>query len=113
EQLDAVAVKARRDLVLSLGAVDGRNIWRANLPALLDRLEPAVAKRGIDRVQIAPSCSLLHVPIDVSLESDLDAELKSWLAFSVQKMAELATLGEALAKGRASVGDALEASAKA
>jgi 5-methyltetrahydropteroyltriglutamate--homocysteine methyltransferase len=113
EQLDAVAVKARQDLVLSLGVIDGRNIWRANLPALLDRLEPVVAKRGVDHLQVAPSCSLLHVPIDVSLETDLDAELKSWLAFSVQKMGELATLGEALAKGRASVVDALKASADA
>jgi 5-methyltetrahydropteroyltriglutamate--homocysteine methyltransferase len=113
EQLDAVAVKARRDLVLSLGVIDGRNIWRANLPALLDRLKPVVAKRGIDRLQIAPSCSLLHVPIDVSLESDFDAELKSWLAFSVQKMGELATLGKALVEGRAAVADALDASAKA
>ncbi|MEH6952133.1 5-methyltetrahydropteroyltriglutamate--homocysteine S-methyltransferase [Nitrobacter sp. NHB1] len=113
EQLEPIAAKAAQDLVLSLGVIDGRNIWRANLPALLDRLEPVVARRGIDRVQIAPSCSLLHVPIDVSLETDLDAELKSWLAFSVQKMSELATLGEALAKGRDSVGDALEASANA
>jgi 5-methyltetrahydropteroyltriglutamate--homocysteine methyltransferase len=113
EQLDSVAVKARQDLVLSLGVIDGRNIWRANLPALLDRLEPVVAKRGVDHLQVAPSCSLLHVPIDVSLETDLDAELKSWLAFSVQKMGELATLGEALAKGRASVVDALKASADA
>ena len=113
EQLDTVVVKARQDLVLSLGVIDGRNIWRANLPALLDRLESVVAKRGIDHVQIAPSCSLLHVPIDVALEADLDAELKSWLAFSVQKMAELATLGEALARGRASVADAVDASAKA
>jgi 5-methyltetrahydropteroyltriglutamate--homocysteine methyltransferase len=113
DQLDTVAAKARQDLVLSLGVIDGRNIWRANLPALLDRLEPMVAKRGIDRVQVAPSCSLLHVPIDVTLETDLDVELKSWLAFSVQKMSELATLGEALAKGRASVADALKASADA
>ncbi|WP_041345181.1 5-methyltetrahydropteroyltriglutamate--homocysteine S-methyltransferase [Nitrobacter winogradskyi] len=113
DQLEAVAAKAPHDLILSLGVIDGRNIWRANLPALLDRLEPVVSERGADRVQIAPSCSLLHVPIDVSLETDLDAELKSWLAFSVQKMGELATLGEALAKGRASVADALKASADA
>jgi 5-methyltetrahydropteroyltriglutamate--homocysteine methyltransferase len=113
QQLEAVAAKAREGLVLSLGVVDGRNIWRANLPALLDRLEPVVAKRGTDHVQIAPSCSLLHVPIDVSLETDLDAEVKSWLAFSVQKIGELATLGKALVNGRAAVKDPLEASAKA
>ena len=57
--------RRRADLVLSLGVIDGRNIWRADLPALLDRLEPAVAQRGTDHVQIAPSCSLLHVPIDL------------------------------------------------
>jgi 5-methyltetrahydropteroyltriglutamate--homocysteine methyltransferase len=112
EQLDAVAAKARQGLVLSLGVVDGRNIWRADLPALLDRLEPVVAKRGTDHVQLAPSCSLLHVPIDAGLESDLDAELKSWLAFAVQKMRELATLGEALTKGRAAVQDEITVSAQ-
>ena len=62
--------RRRAGLVLSLGVIDGRNIWRADLPALLDRLEPIVAKRGADRVQIAPSCSLLHVPVDLELETD-------------------------------------------
>ncbi len=61
EQLSPIVADARRDIVLSLGVVDGRNVWRSNLPAVLDRLEPAVAKLGEDRVQIAPSCSLLHV----------------------------------------------------
>jgi 5-methyltetrahydropteroyltriglutamate--homocysteine methyltransferase len=113
EQLDAVLAGARADLVLSLGVIDGRNIWRANLPALLDRLEPVLATRGADRVQVAPSCSLLHVPIDVALEPKLDDDLKSWLSFSVQKMGELAALGRALAQGREAVRDALDASAKA
>ena len=54
-----------RGLVLSLGVIDGRNVWRADLPAILERFEPAVAKRGADHIQIAPSCSLLHVPIDL------------------------------------------------
>jgi 5-methyltetrahydropteroyltriglutamate--homocysteine methyltransferase len=112
-QVDEVVAKAPQGLVLSLGVIDGRNIWRADLPRLLDRLEPIVVRRGTDHVQIAPSCSLLHVPIDVELEPDLDADLKGWLAFSVQKMRELATLGESLAKGRASVQDALAASAQA
>ena len=62
EQLDAVLAKALQDRVLSLGVVDGRNVWRADLPALLDRSEPRSPQRGADRVQIAPSCSLLHVP---------------------------------------------------
>jgi len=110
EQLDKVVVAAPKGLTLSLGAIDGRNIWRADLSALLDRLEPAVAKLGPDRVQIAPSCSLLHVPIDLELETGLDSDVKSWLAFSVQKIAELATLGKALAGGRDPVKAALAAS---
>ena len=89
EQLDDLAAFPK-DRVLSLGIIDGRNIWRADLSRLLDRLEPVVARLGSDRVQLAPSCSLLHVPIDLALETDLDPDVKRWLAFSVQKMEELA-----------------------
>ncbi|WP_088346452.1 MULTISPECIES: 5-methyltetrahydropteroyltriglutamate--homocysteine S-methyltransferase [Rhodomicrobium] len=113
EQLARVADEARPGLVLSLGAIDGRNVWRADLPAILDRLEPVVAKLGKDRVEIAPSCSLLHVPIDLDLEKWLNPELKRWLAFSVQKLGELATLGKALAGGREAVAGELAQSAMA
>jgi 5-methyltetrahydropteroyltriglutamate--homocysteine methyltransferase len=99
--------------VLSLGIIDGRNIWRADLSRILDRLEPVIAKLGKARVQIAPSCSLLHVPIDLALETGLDSEIKSWLAFSVQKLEELSTLGAALAGGRGSVEAALRVSDQA
>jgi 5-methyltetrahydropteroyltriglutamate--homocysteine methyltransferase len=109
-QLDDVLKKAPKGLVLSLGIIDGRNIWRANLPDILNRLEPAAARRGADQIQIAPSCSLLHVPIDLDQETGLDPELKTWLAFAEQKMGELATLGTALARGRDAVKDALTAS---
>jgi 5-methyltetrahydropteroyltriglutamate--homocysteine methyltransferase len=102
DQLDDLA-DFPKDRVLSLGIIDGRNIWRANLSGILDRLEPVIAKLGKDRVQIAPSCSLLHVPIDLALETGLDSEVKSWLAFSVQKLEELTTLGTALAGGRGAV----------
>ncbi len=112
-QLADVLKKAPKGLVLSLGVIDGRNIWRANLAGLLDRLEPVVANRGASAIQIAPSCSLLHVPVDLDQEAGLDPDLKSWLAFSVQKMAELATLGKALADGRDSVADILAASTAA
>jgi 5-methyltetrahydropteroyltriglutamate--homocysteine methyltransferase len=110
QQLDVVAAKAPPGMVLSLGVIDGRNVWRANLPAILDRVQPIVAARGIDRVQIAPSCSLLHVPIDVELEEGIDPDLKSWLAFANQKMGELVTLGTALASGRAGAEATLAAS---
>ena len=52
------------NLVLSLCVIDGRNVWRANLPALLDRIEPIVAERGVEGLILTPSCSLLHVPVD-------------------------------------------------
>ncbi|MCA1455836.1 5-methyltetrahydropteroyltriglutamate--homocysteine S-methyltransferase [Bradyrhizobium sp. BRP22] len=107
EQLNAIVAAARQDLVISLGVVDGRNVWRSNLPAVLDRLEPAIAKLGSDRVQIAPSCSLPHIPIDLELETDLDPNVKKWLAFSVQKIGELSTLGRVLALGREDAADVL------
>ncbi|OYU86781.1 MAG: 5-methyltetrahydropteroyltriglutamate--homocysteine S-methyltransferase [Bradyrhizobiaceae bacterium PARB1] len=110
DQLAQVASRIRSDLVLSLGVVDGRNVWRTDLSGTLDRITPVVKQLGTDRVQIAASCSLLHVPIDLELETDLDPDVKSWLAFALQKMGELSALGKALAQGRASVGDALSAS---
>jgi len=113
EQLDRVLAKAPRGLVLSLGVVDGRNIWRTDLEKVLARIEPVAARRGTDHVQVAPSCSMLHSPIDLELETNLDAEVKGWLAFSVQKMGELATLGRALGGGRESVKDKLAASTAA
>jgi 5-methyltetrahydropteroyltriglutamate--homocysteine methyltransferase len=96
EQLGQVIAGGRSDLVVSLGVIDGRNVWRSNLSALLERFGPAIAKLGKDRVQVAPSCSLLHVPIDLELETGLDPDVKSWLAFSVQKIGELAILARAL-----------------
>ena len=101
-----------KDSVLSLGVIDGRNIWRADLSRVLDRLEPVIAKLGKDRVQIAPSCSLLHVPIDLALETGLDPEVKNWLAFSVQKIEELTALGTALAGGRGATAARLNTSDK-
>ncbi|MGX1789968.1 5-methyltetrahydropteroyltriglutamate--homocysteine S-methyltransferase [Bosea sp. NPDC055332] len=113
EQLDAVLAKAPRGLVLSLGVVDGRNIWKADLEKVLAKIEPVIARRGTDHVQVAPSCSLLHSPIDLELETNLNSEVKGWLAFSVQKMGELSTLGRALGGERDSVQEALAASAAA
>ncbi len=113
EQLDLVGAKAPANLVLSLGLIDGRNVWRADLEALLDRIEPLLKRRGADRLIVAPSCSLLHVPVDLRLETALDADLKSWLAFAVQKAEELAALGRALNEGRGAVAAALAASTQA
>lgn len=94
--------------VLSLGVIDGRNIWKTDLNAVLDWLEPLSARLG-ERLWIAPSCSLLHVPVDLDSEQKLDAEVKSWLAFALQKLDELQVLGRALREGRAAVQPALAA----
>ncbi|WP_076998070.1 5-methyltetrahydropteroyltriglutamate--homocysteine S-methyltransferase [Variovorax sp. KK3] len=94
--------------VLSLGVINGRNIWKTDLTAVLDWLEPLAERLG-DRLWIAPSCSLLHVPVDLASEEKLDAELKSWLAFALQKLDELRLLGRALREGRAAVAEALAA----
>jgi 5-methyltetrahydropteroyltriglutamate--homocysteine methyltransferase len=110
EQLTEVASRAPRRMTLSLGIVDGRNIWRNDLRETLDRIEPIVERRGIDSIILAPSCSLVHVPIDLELETDCDPALKSWLAFAVQKLGELRTLGLALTEGRAMVTEELAAS---
>jgi 5-methyltetrahydropteroyltriglutamate--homocysteine methyltransferase len=83
--------------VLSMGVVDGRNIWRTDLDAAHKLLSRALDKHGAD-VWLAPSCSLLHVPYSVQGEDKLDTELASWLAFAVEKMQELSLL-KALVSG--------------
>ncbi len=101
---------AAGDKVLSLGIVDGRNVWRSDLSAMLDTLEPIVERLGAHRIVLAPSCSLLHVPIDLEAETELDAELRNWLAFSLQKIGELTTLSRALVDGRGAVAEQLKQS---
>lgn len=113
EQLAEVVNKARKDQVLSLGVIDGRNIWRADLSTIIDRIQPVIDKRGLEKIEIAPSCSLLHVPIDLELETTLDEELKSWLAFAAQKIDELSIIGRALASGKSTVLSELKAASDA
>ena len=92
--LRALASRATR---LSLGVLDGRNVWAADLDAALDRVDSAVEALGSDRVTVAPSCSLLHLPYEAGRETAIDEEVRSWLAFAVERVAELRTLGEAVA----------------
>ncbi len=98
--------------VLSLGVIDGRNIWKSDLGALLDWLEPIAARLG-GSLWLAPTCSLLHVPVDLQSETRLDPEIRSWLAFALQKLEELRLLGRALDEGRAAVAQALADNAAA
>ncbi|OCX90824.1 MAG: 5-methyltetrahydropteroyltriglutamate--homocysteine S-methyltransferase [Pseudomonas sp. CO183] len=81
--------------VLSLGLVNGRNVWRCDLDKALEVARHAAERLG-DRLWLAPSCSLLHSPVDLEREDRLDHELKGWLAFAVQKCAEVATLARAI-----------------
>lgn len=84
--------------IISLGVINGRNIWKTDLNAALQWLTP-IARRLGERLWIAPSCSLLHVPVDLNSEQKLDAETRSWLAFALQKLDELRLLGRALCEG--------------
>ncbi len=86
-------VKTKKNL--SLGVVDGRNIWKNNFEQSLNLIHKTIIKIGKERIFIAPSCSLLHSPCDLDLETDekiLAPEIKQWLAFAKQKLAEVATL---------------------
>jgi 5-methyltetrahydropteroyltriglutamate--homocysteine methyltransferase len=110
DQLERALKATPSGMTLSLGVVDGRNVWRNDLEQTLGRLEKAAAAIGKDRIMVAPSCSLLHCPIDLDTEPSLDAELKSWMAFAKQKLGETAVLVRALNEGRAAVAGELEAS---
>lgn len=107
EALAALPGLAGRRLVA--GVVDGRGVWRRDLVEALDHLEVLAASGA--HVDVAPSCSLLHVPHDVEREAQLDPEVRSWLAFADQKLAEVAVLARGLADGRDAVRAELAASA--
>ena len=112
DEVERVIDTLPEDRILSLGVIDGRNIWKTNLSATLDFLEPLRERLG-KRLWVAPSCSLLHVPVDLASETDLDDEVREWLAFAVQKLEELDTLAEALRYGRDSIQGRLQANARA
>jgi 5-methyltetrahydropteroyltriglutamate--homocysteine methyltransferase len=95
EQLPLLLDRLPNYKVLSLGLVDGRNVWRTDLAAALALAQDAYG-RFAERLWLAPSCSLLHSPVDLGREEQLDAELRSWLAFAVQKCAEVAVLTRAI-----------------
>ncbi|MBJ3784201.1 5-methyltetrahydropteroyltriglutamate--homocysteine S-methyltransferase [Devosia sediminis] len=113
DQLDAVFAALPKNKVLSVGVVDGRNIWRTDLDRAFGLVARAWDKVGPDRLELAPSCSLLHSPVDLDAETALDVELKSWLAFARQKLDEVAALSLAQKRGRGAAKPAFEASAAA
>lgn len=94
EELDQWLNALPASTMLSLGLVDGRNVWRNDLDASLDLIRRAEAVLGRERLVISPSCSLLHVPLGLSSETKLDAELETWLAFAEEKLKEVVLLAQ-------------------
>ncbi|MEX1212628.1 MAG: 5-methyltetrahydropteroyltriglutamate--homocysteine S-methyltransferase [Balneolaceae bacterium] len=95
DQLGEILNKFDDDKVLSLGLVNGRNIWKTDLKAASTLMQQAEQKLGRDRLIIAPSCSMLHCPVDLNQECDettLPQEVKQWMAFADQKLDELSLL---------------------
>ncbi len=95
QQLDEVLAVLKPHQVLSVGCVEGRNIWLTNFAEASALLNKAVKSLGAERVIVAPSCSLLHVPHDLRGESKLPARLKSWLRFAEEKLGEIVALAKA------------------
>ncbi|MCH8836640.1 MAG: 5-methyltetrahydropteroyltriglutamate--homocysteine S-methyltransferase [Candidatus Marinimicrobia bacterium] len=112
-QLEPVLANLPEHLTLSLGVVDGRNVWRNDLSQALAQIKSAMQQLGSERIMVGPSCSLLFSPIDLDQETKLDEELRSWLAFARQKLEEIMLLTKAANQGVSSVQDSFEASRKA
>jgi 5-methyltetrahydropteroyltriglutamate--homocysteine methyltransferase len=116
QELDAILPLLNNTQILSLGLVDGRNIWINNLAKSIELAQKAVAALGSERVFIAPSCSLAHSPFSTVFEKKIaekNPELFSWLSFSVEKVKEIVTIASAINKGADSVKEALAGNAAA
>ncbi len=112
DQLDDVLAMLPAPTVLSMGVVDGRNVWVNDMARSLELLDRAKAAVGGERIVIAPSCSLLHVPIDLGREKVLDAQIAQWLCFARQKLDEITVLTAAVRDGRDAAAGPLAANAK-
>jgi 5-methyltetrahydropteroyltriglutamate--homocysteine methyltransferase len=112
-QLEQALREAPSSLHLSLGIVDGRNIWRTEFERVLPLIEQSIQVLGSERLLIGPSCSLLHTPVDLAQETQLDDELKQWLAFARQKLEEIVLLARASNDGRGALTEQLEANRQA
>ncbi len=95
EQFEKVLDAVQENQTLSLGLVNGRNIWINNIANSIEIAKKAIEKLGAGRVTIASSCQLLHVPVNLENEDKIDNEIKSWLAFAKQKLSEIAAIAKA------------------
>ena len=105
--LDRVLKVIPEHLILSLGLIDGRNIWRADLDLAINTATQAKAKLGSDRLMIGPSCSLMFSPVDLDLEVKLDSQVKNWMAYAKQKVKETSTIARVLNQGETDVKEQL------
>ncbi len=94
---------------LSLGVVDGREIWRSDLTQMVRTIEKAADAVGAEWVQVAPSCPMLHVPVDLDYEAEIDGQPRGWLSFAKQKLAEVAVTAAGVSKGRSAIRSEMEA----
>ncbi|KAF2840704.1 cobalamin-independent methionine synthase [Patellaria atrata CBS 101060] len=112
EQLESIVSQLGPQQILSAGVVDGRNIWKTNFKRAIEIVESTIQKVGKERVIVATSSSLLHVPHTLDSEKKLDPEVKDWFAFAVQKVSEVVVIAKAVTEGPAAVREELEANAK-
>lgn len=112
EQLETIIGGLGEKQSLSVGVVDGRNIWKSNFKKAIEVVETAIQRLGKDRVIVASSSSLLHTPHTLASEKKLDEEVRDWFSFAVEKTKELAIIAKAVTDGPASVREELEANAK-
>ncbi|QPG74214.1 methionine-synthesizing 5- methyltetrahydropteroyltriglutamate--homocysteine methyltransferase [Brettanomyces nanus] len=96
EQLEKVASILGDKQTLSVGVVDGRNIWKNDFAASIALVKKAIKKIGADRVIVATASSLLHTPVDLTNEKKLDSEIKDWFSFATQKLDEVVTIANAI-----------------
>ncbi len=96
-----------RDKALGIGLVDGRNVWRTDLDQALETLERIGRVADHGTAHLGPSCSLLHLPVTVTLEEKLDPTIREWLAYADERLAEIATLRRAVDSGHGAVEPAL------
>lgn len=113
QQLDKALKLIPEKMALSVGVVDGRNVWKTDFDKAIAIVRQAVDALGSERVMVAPSCSMLHSPVDLNAEKKMDGEIKQWLAFATQKVAELAVITKAVNEGEAAVADVLKANREA
>ncbi|KAK9469955.1 cobalamin-independent synthase [Lipomyces arxii] len=112
EQLDDVVSILAPEQTLSVGIVNGRNIWKTDFAKAIEFVNSAIAKVGAERVIVATSSSLLHTPVTLASEKKISSEIKDWFAFATEKVTEVVIIAKAVTVGVESVADELAANAK-